>query len=564
MASFKEIEGYFQKMPFQEGAEDNFYTFLHVISEILLGIKHGDLDVTKITTPNGQAAFSAEEAAKANGLIDSVKPILNGLFSERTQRGGGADPEQLANQLLELAGSAVDPEQISVDNLYFKMTDYLDKLDDQNRSIARQIGPVAFTSELKVDPFVPNPLQIIGIPPPKFQIPARSILPITNAILELFRLMVTLSPIQFPFIRNLLTITIAIFDVLRGEWKYGLFSLLGLLGNKPLLFGVFLKILRDAWLLIEPGLAKQLRTNVFRASKSMVVGFWLWSFATFAPDYIRGPLEAGVGPFRQLVDTLNEQVAGFQEQANAAAKPLGIKVTFPTVPTDIVPSFADIQNLQTIVQQPEVYCSAPVKALLEPVKALPPLRFVLEMLNIPMVPELQAEACKDIDPNNLSGELAKRLRPQIDIIPGGAAEKAAQAAAAVKAATNTVSSVASDPMGALAAATGADKVMAAVQDPGAAVQQKLEGIMQKPVEVATQAVQKPVEVATQAVQKPVEVATQAVQKPIEAVTQAVQKPVEAVTQAVQKPVEAPPTTTTKGGTLRRASSSRRRTRRQRR
>jgi hypothetical protein len=534
-------------MPFQEGAEDNFYTFLHVVSQILLGVKHGDLDVTKITTPNGDAAFSAEEAAKANGLIDSVKPIVSGLFSERTQKGGGKDPEQLADQLLELAGSAVDPEQISVDNLYFKMTDYLDKLDDQNRSIARQIGPVAFTSELKVDPFIPNPLQVIGIPPPKFQIPARSILPITNAVLEMFRLMVTLSPIQFPFIRNLLTITIAIFDVLRGEWKYGLFSLLGLLGNKPLLFGVFLKVLRDAWLLIEPGLAKQLRTNVFKASKSMVVGFWLWSFATFAPDYIRGPLEAGVGPFRQLVDTLNEQVTGFQEQANAAAEPLGIKVTFPTVPTDIVPSFADIQNLQTIVQQPEVYCSAPVKALLEPVKALPPLRFVLEMLNIPMVPELQAEACKDIDPDNLSGELAKRLRPQIDIIPGGAAEKAAQAAAAAKAAVG----VAADPMGALAAAVpGADKVMESVQDPGAAVQKQLEGAMQKPVEAATEAV-------TTAVQKPVEAATQAA-------TEAVQKPVETATQAATPKPVSPPTTTTKGGTLRHASSSRRRTRRQRR
>ena len=476
--TFRDIEDYFKKMPFQANVEDNFYTFLHIVSQILLGIKHGDLDVAKITTPNGEIAFTPEEAAKANSLIETVAPVMNNIFSSGTQKGGGggANPEELADQLLKLAGSAVDPEQISVDNLYFKMTDYFDRLDDQNRSIARQIGPVAFTSELKVDPFIPNPLQIIGIPPPKFQIPARSILPITNAILELFRLMVTLSPIQFPFIRNLLTITIAIFDVLRGEWKYGLFSLLGLFGNKPLLFGVFLKIVRDAWLLVEPGLAKQLRTNIFKASKSMVVGFWLWSFATFAPDYIRTPLEAGVGPFRQLVDTLNEQVAGFQLQANAAAEPLGIKVTFPTVPTDIVPSFADIQNLQTIVQQPEVYCSAPVKALLEPVRALPPLRFVLEMLNIPMVPELQAEACKGIDPDNLSGELAKRLRPQIDIIPGGVAEKAAQVAATAQAAVDTVSSVADNPASLVTNALDTAKSQ------------------------VTQAVQAPIEAATQAVQ----------------------------------------------------------------
>lgn len=460
-ATFRDIEGYFKKMGDQEGASENFYTFLHVISQILLGVKNDDLDMTKITTPNGQLAFTNEEAAKANALIDNVKPIISGVFSS-TQKGGG--PNEIADQLLELAGSAVDPEQISVDNVYFKMTDYFDKLDDQNRSIARQIGPVAFTSELKVDPFVPNPLQAIGIPPPKFQIPARSILPITNAILELFRVMVTLSPIQFPFIRNMLTITIATFDVVRGEWKYGLFSLLGLFGNKPLLFGIFLKIVRDAWLLVEPGLAKQLRTNVFKASKSMFVGFWLWSFATFAPDFIRGPLEAGIGPFRQLVDTLNSQIATFQEQANVAAEPLGIKVTFPTVPTDIVPSFADIQNLQTIVQQPEVYCSAPVRALLEPVKALPPLRFVLEMLNIPMVPELQAEACRGIDPNNLSGELAARLRPQIDILPGGAAEKAMQAAATVQTAADNAASFIANPIPSLTNALDTTKSLN-IQEP---------------------------------------------------------------------------------------------------
>jgi hypothetical protein len=589
-ASFKEIEGYFKKMPFQEGAENNFYTFLHIISQILLGIKNGDLDASKITTPDGEVAFTPEEAVKANGLIKTIEPIVNGVFGSSGQRGGGmdVDPEQLASQLLALAGSAVDPEQISVDNLYFKMTDYFDKLDDQNRSIARQIGPVAFTSELKVDPFVPNPLQVIGIPPPKFQIPARSILPITNAILELFRIMVTLSPIQFPFIRNLLTITIAIFDVLRGEWKYGLFSLLGLLGNKPLLFGVFLKIVRDAWLLIEPGLAKQLRTNVFKASKSMFVGFWLWSFATFAPDFIRGPLESGVTPFRELVDTLNDQVTSFQEQANVAAEPLGIKVTFPTVPTDIVPSFADIQNLQTIVQQPEIYCSAPVKALLEPIKLLPPLRFVLEMLNIPMVPELQAEACKGIDPDNLSGELAKRLRPQIDILPGGVAEKAMQAAALAQAAA----SAAENPLGALTTLVpGGDKFTSALADPTAAVPgaDKLTSVLGNPTVALTDAIdatKSQVTPAVQAVRAPIEAATQvpitAQKAPIEAATQvpitAQKAPIEAATQvpitaqkapiaAVTKsPENEDPKPTTKGGrqkTLRRASYARR-TRRHRR
>lgn len=455
--SFSSIQELFRKMPLIEGAENNLYTFLHIISQLLLIVKHGAHDKTSdwaktITMPDGSRAFTDDEAVQAEKLLDTVEPIISewcGFKSNSGQKGGAVDPNQLADQIIDFASHAVDPEQISVDNLYFKMTDYLDKLDDQNRSIARQIGPVAFTSELKVDPFIPNPLQIIGIPPPKFQIPARSILPITNTILELLRIIIVISPIQLPFLRNLTSISIAVFDVLRGEWKYGLFSLMGLLGNKPLIFGIFLKVLRDAWMLIEPNLATELRLNMYKASKSMIVGFFLWAFSTFAPDFIRNPLEAGVGPFHTLVEQINENVAKFQEQANQSAEPLGIRVTFPVVNSEIVPSFADIQNLQTLVQQPEIYCSAQVKVLLESLRLIPPLRFVLEMLNIPMLPELQAEACKGIDPDNLSGELAKRLMPQIDIIPGGPAAQAIEAGQTVSSAVDTAQGFAANPMGAL-------------------------------------------------------------------------------------------------------------------
>ena len=410
-----------------EGAGANLYTFMHVFFAILLAIKDNAAPgwAKELTLPDGQThAFNDTDASEVERLVEEARPHIQELLGGgHTQAGGGlldqakgklGDSAGLATDIVKYAGEFIDPDKMSVDAIFTNLTGYMDKLDLQNRQIARMIGPVAFTSELKTDPFFPNPLfAAFGIPPPKFQIPARSILPMINAVIEIIRILIAMSPIQFPMIRSFMSLSLALLDVLSGEWKHGVFSLLGIFGNKPMFIGIFLKILREAWMLIEPQLAKRLRTDVFMAGKSMMVGFILRMFATFAPDFIRGPIEAGVGRFRSLIDRVNETIGTFQEQANAAAGPLGVEVQFPTIPTDLVPSFADIQNLQTIMNQPEIYCNADIRAILEPMRYVPPLRFILEMLNIPFVPELVAESCKSVDTNNLSGSLAAKLQPQI-------------------------------------------------------------------------------------------------------------------------------------------------------
>lgn len=528
--TFLNIQKVFEQMPIQQDAESNFYVFIHILSAILLAIKHGDIYTAgwakTITMPNGSLAFDEAEGEKLEQLVQYALPAIEkiaDIHPPPSQSGGATDPQALANSILSLATETVDPEDVSIDEAYYKLFGWMDKLDQQARSIARQIGPVAFTSELKIDPSLPNPLMAIGIPPPRFQIPARSILPITNAVLELFRLIVTFSPFKSGILRNLLTISIAFLDVFRGEWKYSLFTLLGLFGAKPLLFGVILKIMRDAWMLIEPQLSKQLRLDIFKAGKSMFVGFWLWAFATFSPDFVRAPLEAGVGPFRALVDSVNQRIGDFQEQANVAAADLGLKVTFPTVPTELVPSFADIQNLQTIVQQPEVFCSTEVVQLLEPIRAIPPLRFILELLNVPFLPELREAACRGVDPNNLSGDLAKRLQPQITILPGGKAEQAMLAAQGV---AETVQQA-------------ADTVTGAIEGAEATVQGAQE-TMQGAVKTVTEAPAALVEGATQRAQE----ATQGAQEAVKTVAEA---PAALAQQTIKKPSEFLRKTLKRGG-----------------
>jgi hypothetical protein len=411
-----------------DNTRTSVYNFIHVFFAILLAVKDNAPNgwAAELTLPDGSLAFDANQAAEVEKLVEGARPNIEELLGTDgfSQTGGGlldkakgklgGSPAGMAGDIITYAGKFVDPDKISLDAIYTNITNYLDELDLQNRQIARMIGPVAFTSQLKTDPFIPNPLfAAFGLPPAKFQIPARSILPFLNAVIEIIRIAIALSPTQFPMVRKFMSISLAVLDVFSGEWKNGILSLLGVIGNKPMFIGIFLKVLRDAFMLIEPQLAKRLRTDVYKAGKSMAVGLILRIFSTFAPDFIRNPLEAGVGRFRSLVDTVNERIGMFQDQANSAAGPLGVEVRFPMIPTDLIPSFDDIQSLQTIMQQPELYCNTNIRAVLEPMRDIPPLRFILEMLNIPFVPELIADSCKNVDTDNLSSALAAKLDPQI-------------------------------------------------------------------------------------------------------------------------------------------------------
>jgi hypothetical protein len=100
----------------------------------------------------------------------------------------------------------------------------------------------------------------------------------------------------------------------------------------------------------------------------------------------------------------------------------------------------DIQNLQVIARVPEVYCSPEIQQIIQPILLVPPLRLVIELLNIPTVPEMVKEQCKGVDTSSLSKAIVEKATPEVEPIPGGILNQATKAAANVKAKVNNVSS----------------------------------------------------------------------------------------------------------------------------
>lgn len=397
---------------------DRIYSALEGISSTLLAWKQQGGKAgwsTSLIDSKGKSLFSSDESKELERVATIAEPFLESLFNDAIMMIGGAELTNLktsasgTNQMVKMP-TVVNPEDISMDKLYYGLLNKLDDYDRQWRDIVNQIGIVkTFESQdakgVVMLPFVPP------IPVP-YVIPARSKLPIINTLLEMLRIMVSNTVFDAPTFRVLLSFAIAILDLLRGEWKHALLSALGAYSVAGMWVGLGGKVLRDAWLLISPDLQHQLQKTLYQSSKSFVAGFFLWGFSTFSPDVIRMSINTATEKMRETIGNFNEQIASVEAKAKEVAKPVGVDVSFQRIPDSMVPSFDDIQNLQTLVKVPEVYCSAEFQEILKPLLLVPPLRLALELFNIPTVQEDIDAECKGKE-GSLSDTLAEKATPTI-------------------------------------------------------------------------------------------------------------------------------------------------------
>jgi hypothetical protein len=399
----------------KEQIPDRIYSALEGISSTLLAWKQTGGKAgwsSSLVDRKGHSLFTREEQQEVERLATTAEPILESLFTNGLFMAGGATMTNLKQSAsggdLVKMPSIVSADNISMDKLYYGLLGKLDEYDRQWRDIVNQIGIVKTieSSDAKgiiTIPFVPP------IPVP-YVIPARAKLPILNTILEMLRIMVSNTVFDAPNFRILLSFVLAILDLLRGEWKHALLSALGAYSVTAMWIGLGGKVVRDAWLLISPDLQHQLQKTLYKSSKSMFAGFFLWGFSVFSPDVIRMSVETATGKMREVIANFNEKITGVEQQAKSVANPLGIDVSFQRIPDTLVPSFDDIQNLQTLVKVPEVYCSTEFQAILKPLLLVPPLRLALELFNIPTVQDEIDEECKG-KTSSLSDTLAEKATP---------------------------------------------------------------------------------------------------------------------------------------------------------
>jgi hypothetical protein len=93
-----------------------------------------------------------------------------------------------------------------------------------------------------------------------------------------------------------------------------------------------------------------------------------------------------------------------------------------------------------------VYCSPEFQKILEPVLLVPPLRLIVELLNIPTIEEDKKAACAAVKPGGLADSVADLVTPEVGVIPGGPMNTASK-----------VAEIAEDPSAAIANAVDEKK-----------------------------------------------------------------------------------------------------------
>jgi len=417
-----------------EKIPDRIYSALEGMSSMFLAYKqHGGASGWSQTLVNndGSQLFSESESDIIESGAENARPYLEEFLDNNVQRGG------VMPQMPQMP--AINPEDVSIDKMYYGLISKLDSYDTQWRDIVNNLGVIKTfneTDQVGVIPFTP---------PIPYLIPAKLKFPLINTILEFLRIMVSTPALDLPNFRILLSFAIAILDLVRGEWKHAILSLFGTYSKNVMFIGIVGKVFRDAWLLIAPDLRTEFSDALFKSTKSFFAGFILWAFGTFAPGSMQKVIQTALDSAREQIENFNKQIDELEEKTGTVAKTAGLTVSFQRIPGTLVPSLDDIQRLQTIARVPAVFCSDEFQKIIEPLLLIPPLRLALEMFNIPTIPEVKDKICSGVPSGSIADTMGDAADPDVGIIPGGPIDQAQQlkkqADDAVAAASSTVQGI---------------------------------------------------------------------------------------------------------------------------
>ena len=373
-----------------------------------------------ILDTSGHPLFTEDEAKTVESISLNVKPLF-----QKGQEGGD---NELALKpfstkgMIESSGfsgtgvPSMNPDDISLDKTFWKVKDYIAGLDKQTHDLSRELGPYRFFYDMPTDFRVPIPLPF---PPYTILVPIspRAIPVLISVFVEAIRLIFSFGPLSSDITRKILSIVVAITDLLQGDWKQGILSLLGYFGTSPLLVGILGKVFLNAFSLIAPDLQEDIILDSYKSVKSLVAGITFWAIATFSPDAIRQTLRLQFDQLKSLVENANGEIQKVEATMQKSVESLGLKIKFHELPADFIPSFDDIQNLQSIARQPSVYCSKEFQGALAPLKAIPPARLILELFNIPTDTQTLQDECKALAGSSIENTMEQGLMPEITVNP---------------------------------------------------------------------------------------------------------------------------------------------------
>jgi hypothetical protein len=249
--------------------------------------------------------------------------------------------------------------------------------DGSETSEATDVYPLGFLESL------PYPVTKILA---KIPVPIRTIVFFAYTALDVARILIGVSPTDSPSIRKVLSIIVAIADFLKGDWKKAILSFAGFFSQDYILMGIFGKLIISVFELMAPDLQFSIAYGLLDVIKSLLAGVLLELVKIFGLAGIR----------TRIIDGFKEIEKIIQDNMDTFKKETGKDI----VPSYLIPSFDNIQNIQAIIGHKEFACSSGFLKIVDDMVGTPPnviIKIALELLRVPIDIEFRAEKCGSTD-----------------------------------------------------------------------------------------------------------------------------------------------------------------------
>jgi len=215
----------------------------------------------------------------------------------------------------------------------------------------------------------------------EFSVPLRSLLFLLYLFLDIVRVGAAASGKEDS--RKFLSVAVAVFDFLQGDWKKAILSFMGYYSSEYTFMGQLGKIYLTLFQTLSPRIRDNFIFGTFNAIKSLGIGVLLELFKIFARYEVRKP----------VMDAL-ETIATNKKAVDTILQGENLK----PLPEYMEVSYDKLGDLQGVMDDPAFICSTEYKVLLDGRIKSKILDVLLTMQGIPLTARFEEGICGERKP----------------------------------------------------------------------------------------------------------------------------------------------------------------------
>jgi hypothetical protein len=356
---------------------------------MIFAIQGGEGWAKNAVDEEGRPLFTPAEQEVWTATLEPYLPFFRGL-----QRGGAdlpAVPTVPTVPSVDLGSetpSAAEVAEAGPDDFFESAFHQYEKANSMIHRYVSQHGPIQMSTfdkgeDVSVFPkMMTSALQGypatkgVGMALEKVKLPPRTIYVIVYLLLDMARISASVAGADQN--RKILSVIMAVLDLLRGDWKKAILSLLGYAGSSQLYLGQLLKAYLALFQTINPRIQRDIIFGSYSLGKSLLIGGLLSVFQVTAPASVRLP----------LIEIL-EKLAERKEAIDGVLMEQGLAPRSD----DLNVSFEDIQRIQSLMDDTAFVCSKEYEELTKSVQNNFAIRMVFQLAGIPTSDTFKERRC---------------------------------------------------------------------------------------------------------------------------------------------------------------------------